>query len=132
MPDQGASKPHAGVASGESRDTGEGPLFDKLLKEACDLIDRLNESVRNDPYFEGRTPFSLDAMQAGRDAYGDLSGADKSLPEIVGVVNFSSQPAHAPPAVHDINVGAGVTAVIHLGLDWLIVTILVSIIEVEE
>ncbi len=43
------------------------------------FIDRLNESVRNDPYFEGRTPFSLEAMQAGRDAYGDLSGADKSL-----------------------------------------------------
>jgi outer membrane receptor for ferrienterochelin and colicin len=43
------------------------------------FINRLNESVRNDPRYEGNPPFSLEALQMGRESYGNLSGADKSL-----------------------------------------------------
>lgn len=36
-----------------------------------DFVDRLNESVRNDPYFEGRRPYSLEGLQTGRAFYAE-------------------------------------------------------------
>jgi Carboxypeptidase regulatory-like domain/TonB dependent receptor-like, beta-barrel/TonB-dependent Receptor Plug Domain len=42
-----------------------------------EFVDRLNASVRNDPYFEGRQPFSLEGMQTARAAYAEnMSTAD--------------------------------------------------------
>ncbi len=41
------------------------------------FVDRLNTSVKNDPYFEGRQPYSLEGFQTARQFYADkLSTAD--------------------------------------------------------
>jgi len=43
------------------------------------FVDRLNDALRNDPYFFGRTPYSLEAMRIGREAFGEKTGKSKAL-----------------------------------------------------
>jgi carboxypeptidase-like protein/TonB-dependent receptor-like protein len=43
------------------------------------FVNRLNYAMRNDPYFEGRSPYSLEGIQAGQAAYGEKTGGSQSL-----------------------------------------------------
>ncbi len=43
------------------------------------FVDRLNYAMRNDPYYEGRTPYTLEGIRAGREAYGKKTGESQSL-----------------------------------------------------
>jgi hypothetical protein len=44
-----------------------------------EFVDRLNDAVRNDPYFGGTSPFTLEKLAAGQAAYGALTDGSKSL-----------------------------------------------------